>query len=424
MNKEKFTKQLIQFLDNSPTPYHAVWNIKDILDQHNYIQLDEGKSWEIKSNQGYYIIRGDSSIVAFHTGKVKNLEGYLLIGSHTDSPNLKLKPNPLLSKAGLYQLAVEIYGGVLLQSWLDRDLGIAGRIVGEDKKGNLISEIVDSKEALAFIPRLAIHLDREANLKGIKDNQVELNPVFSHEFDEKKDFNNYLLNYYKKNSSIKINKLIDFDLSFYPTEKTKLIGEHQEFLVGARLDNLLSCFVSIINLVNGKNLTPTMVVCHDHEEIGSHSYLGASGSFVEDVFTRLIPDQEARLKVKSNSIFLSLDNAHALHPNFLDKHEPNHAPILGKGPAIKINSSQKYATTSLTSAWFKQQCQKAKIKPQSFISHNAMSCGSTIGPLSSTKLGIKAIDVGIPTFGMHSIREMATTNDIYSLYKILKTMSL
>ena len=414
MNESDFRKKLLGFLHKSPTPFHVVSCIAETLQEQDFAELKEVDEWDIKPGK-YFVRRNGSSIIAFQLGK-RPLEetGLRMVGAHTDSPGLKLKPFPIIRRKGLFQLGVEVYGGALLNPWFDRDLSIAGRITKATKNGEIKSIIIDAKEPLAFIPSLAIHLDREANKNRSVNAETDIVPIIStdHQFSGLDDFFSASL---KKGET-----LLNTDLFFYDTNQAKLVGAKNEFLAGARLDNQLSCFCAISALLKAEPSKSCLVVLNDHEEVGSASHVGADGSFLSDFFTRITKEPEACLRTIARSLLVSTDNAHAVHPNYPEKHEKNHSPIINKGIAIKHNANQRYATNSETAGYFKRLCIDNEIPLQEFVNRGDMSCGSTIGPITASKIGVRTLDLGVPTFGMHSIRELAGVHDIFNLGRGLK----
>ena len=407
MNKQDFNDALLGFLDASPTPFHAVKNMTGMLENAGFIRLDEKESFDLHVGQSYYIIRADSSLIAFNY-----YEGfeYILVGAHTDSPNLKIKPNADMIKDGITQLGVEPYGGVLLNTWFDRDLSIAGRVSYKSVDTRLKSALIDIQKAVAIIPSLAIHLDRDVNTCKTVNEQTHLPPIVS----TCKDFS-------LKNELSKLlddaEVILSYDLSLYDTQKASYIGFSDEFIASARLDNLLSCYISLVTICSTQK--PMMIFCSDHEEVGSVSVGGAGGSFLESVIERMFLTAEDKAKFARSSLLISADNAHAVHPNYADKHEPNHAPKLNQGIVVKVNSNQRYASNSQTIARFLDAAMSVGEPTQMFVTRSDMGCGSTIGPIVSAQLGIDTIDIGVPTYAMHSIRESAGSDDAYSLYKIL-----
>lgn len=427
MNKQQFNNGLLQFIQNSPTPFHAVSNMVAILHQHGFSALKEEDTWAIKPGERYFVTRNDSSIIAFTTGTFSTEKaslqeaGWRMIGAHTDSPNLKLKPNALYKQQSYWQLSVEVYGGVLLNPWFDRDLSLAGRVTYETDSGELGSALIDFKKPVALIPSLAIHLDREVNNSRRVNPQTDVDPILALvSGDEHLVLEELILEQLlKQHSQLKAARVLDFELSLYDCQAPAVTGMREEFITAARLDNLLSCYVGLQAMVNVQPSLPSLLVCNDHEEVGSQSAIGALGPMLRAVLNRIQPDINVQQQTLARSMLISADNAHAVHPNFADKHDKQHGPRLNAGPVIKINANQRYATNSETAAIFKSLCRRAKVPVQSFVSRNDMACGSTIGPLTAGNLGVKTLDVGVPTFAMHSIRELAGVDDAYHLYLAL-----
>ncbi len=420
MTKKQLAKQFINFLKASPTPYHAVKTITEILKDNKFQELKEGDSWQLKQKKRYFVIRGDSSIIAFNLGA--NPNGFQIAGAHTDSPTLKIKANPDKTFSNYLSLLVEPYGSAILPTWYDRDLSIAGRVsylYGAKKLGKCL---VDFKKPIAVIPNLAIHLNRKVN-EGIPINkQSDLCPLVSLDSRSKTpDFQQLLL---KEITSYtpKPKEILDYDLQLYDTQSPGFVGYHQEFIAGQRLDNLLSCFASLQALLETTVSKSCMVVFNDHEEVGSSSEVGAAGTFLQSVLERVCDSNSTYRQTIANSLLISADNAHGVHPNFISKHDENHRPILNQGPVIKINANQRYASNSETSAYFRFVCKNTGIPVQTFINRSDMACGSTIGPITATALGIKTLDIGAATFAMHSIRETCGTDDIYYMTEAIKAV--
>ncbi len=404
----EFNKELIHFIDASPTPFHAVVWMGQTLECRGFIRLEEDEEWELEENQDYYVTRNDSSIIAFTYPPCAE-KGYTIVGAHTDSPHLRLKPNPLTTSAGVKRLGVEPYGGVLLNPWFDRGLGLAGRVVyleGETRKEALIT----INRPVAIIPSLAIHLDRDANTSRSINAQSDIVPIIA---TGEVDFETFILS--QISQDVTNMTLLAHELSFYDIQKGEFVGVHEDFIASARLDNLISCYVGLQALL--ETTRPMMVACMDHEEVGSESHVGAGGTFLEETLRRIAKTEYEKLMRRS--LMVSCDNAHAQHPNFPSKHESEHAPHLNKGVVIKINSNHRYATGARTHGRF-LHCAKALNLPiQTFVTRSDTGCGSTIGPITQTRLGVETIDVGVPQLAMHSIRELCGTKDAYALYKIL-----
>ncbi len=422
MDITRFNQDLFAFLQAATTPFHAAAEMARRLTKAGFITLDEREDWNLESQKKYFVTRNDSAIIAFTTGKGNPAEtGLRMTGAHTDSPCPKVKPNPDMKVLGYQQLAVETYGGALLATWFDRDLSLAGRVTWQDKDGNLHSNLVDFVRPIAVIPSLAIHLDREANNNRSINPQKELPPVLSllTEGDESQTFNQLLAAELEK-QNITGAEVLDYEMFFYDTQGPALIGLKEEFVASARLDNLLSCYVIMEALINADSEQPSLLVCNDHEEIGSQSTTGADGPFLTQVLERICGTAVDLTRAMQRSVMISADNAHGIHPNFPDRHDENHGPMLNKGPVIKINAKQRYATSSETSALIRKLCKEAGVPVQAFVARTDMGCGSTIGPITSSKLGVATLDIGLPTFGMHSIRELAGSDDAAGLTKVLE----
>jgi len=427
MNQQELNAGLMQFVQASPTPYHAVASLSAELDAAGFTRLEENARWQLERNRGYYVTRMGSSIVAFRTGdKDLSTTGINMVGAHTDSPCLKVKPLPEIIRQKYIQLGVEVYGGVLLNPWFDRDLSMAGRVDYRGKDGKLAYSLVDFKKAVAVIPSLAIHLDREANEKRAINAQTYLPPVLSQSSaDNKFVFKDLLQQFLVDEQGLDVDKVHAYDIRFYDVQPPALVGMEDEFITSARLDNLLSCYIGLQSLLASSGEDASLLICTDHEEVGSVSAPGAKGPFLESVVDRIAESfapasSEAKRHVLDNSTFYSVDNAHGIHPNFADKHDDKHGPLLNQGPVIKINGNQRYATSSETSAAFRQLCEDNAIPVQAFVVRNDMGCGSTIGPIVAGELGVKTLDIGVPTFAMHSIREMAGSKDTLYLASVLK----
>ncbi len=421
MNTEHFLQGLLSFLHASPTPFHATQTIADALNQSGFHRLYEENPWDLEADNGYYVIRDDSSLISFTTGDISFVDhGFRIMGAHTDSPALKVKPNPEIYKNSHWQLGVEVYGGVILRTWFDRDLSIAGRVHYLDENYQIASTLVNFERPIAFIPNLAIHMDRETNKKHCINEQTQLSPILLQSQKNKQpNFKSLLLNQINNGATQAI-EVLDYDLYFYDTQPPSLSGFNEEFIVSARIDNLISCYTGLMSMLQSARHVPTILACYNHEEVGSESAAGAASSFLESIIKRLTHSEEGFARCIARSMLISIDGAHALHPNFTDRHDDLHAPIMNHGPVVKFNAKQRYATSSETASVIRYIANSINENIQPFVMRNDLACGTTIGPVSATRLGIKTIDIGIPQLGMHSIREMAGTRDAYSLFRILR----
>jgi aspartyl aminopeptidase len=421
MNITDFNRGLLAFLDASPTPYHATREMALALEAAGFERLHEADAWSLTPRGRYLVTRNDSSLIAFTLGERSLVEdGLRMVGAHTDSPCLKLKPQPELEQHGCQQLTAEVYGGVLLAPWFDRDLSLAGRVTLATPNGALVNRLVDLRCPIAVIPSLAIHLDREANDKRSINKQTHLPALIACKAEERFVLREALRDTLARESpELASAEILGFELCFYDTQPARIIGWQGEFVSAARLDNLLSCYTGLYALRDAPPTHGQLLVCNDHEEVGSGSTSGARGNFLESVLERLLPHPEDRARAMSRSLLVSTDNAHAVHPNFADRHDARHAPVINGGPALKVNANQSYATSSESAAVFLRAARAAAVPVQSFVARTDMGCGSTIGPLAATRLGVRTVDVGVPTFAMHSIRELAGAQDAHRLYLTL-----
>ncbi|MBA1438491.1 MAG: M18 family aminopeptidase [Epsilonproteobacteria bacterium] len=414
MDKQDFNEGLLGFLDASPTPYHATQNMAGMFLNAGFIELDERDEWKLKYGKSYFVRRNNSSIIALTYPK--DAKNYLMVGAHTDSPNLKLKPNPVIKEHGVVKFGVESYGGLLLNPWFDRDLSLAGSVSFTDGQNRLQNALIDVQKPIAIIPSLAIHLDDKANKDRSVNKQTDICPVVTCSDDFELD--NFLKEQLQLLGYDDVQEILAHDLSLYDTQKASFVGFQDEFIASSRLDNLLSCYVGMLSLCSIDPNKAMLFVANDHEEVGSDSTSGAGGSFLEATLKRMSRSDEHFTQMMRSSLMISADNAHAIHPNYPNKHDTNHAPIINKGVAVKINANQRYASNITTVSKFLLGAKKAQEDVQKFVTRSDMGCGSTIGPITATKLGVETIDVGLPTWGMHSIREVCGSDDAYGLYKI------
>lgn len=426
-NSLELANDLISFIDRSPVSYFAVQNIITDLEIEGYVQLSEGDKWDLKHDGRYYIQRNLSSIIAFQIGsKMPWDSGFNLVGAHTDSPLLKVKNESLTKSCGCLKLNVEAYGGGINSTWLDRDLSIAGKITIEGDNG-LESRLIDFKRSLGSIPNLAIHLNRDVN-KGFEYNkQNHLAIILQSNIDELED-DIHLKDIIESEFSIKKDKILEMDLYLYDTQKGSLHGLKNDLISIGKLDNLSMCHSILMGLTNSDSSESTKIgAFFDNEEIGSRTMQGADSNFLSSILDRIVfslgGNLEDSLRSRYHSYLISADGAHACHPNFMDKHDSVYAPKINKGPVIKLSANFRYATTADSAAKFIQICNKNKIPFQKMANRSDVPSGSTIGPMSSASLGIEAVDVGIPMFAMHSIREsqgvldhLYMTNVITSFY--------
>ncbi len=420
---KNYNQDLFTFLRQSPTPFHASATMAQRFQAAGFKQLEEQDFWNLKQGEKYFVLRESGSIAAFCLGTTEKIhDGFRIAAAHSDSPCLQLKPCAAISTAPYLQFGIEIYGGPLLHQWFDRDLSLAGRLYSMPPKGHSpIEYLVDWQRPLLFIPSLAIHLDREANKKKIINTQQHLTPLVAQELDKQLcDLATLLSDQLSKEyPDEQHGEIIRAELFCYDIQPPALFGINQEFISASRLDNLLSCHGITQAACAATNEKNFMAVAFNHEENGSNSSSGAQGSFLKDLLYRIVPNEEQRQITLRNSLLVSMDNAHASHPNYPEKTDPAHPVYLNSGVVIKYNANQRYATNARTAAAFTLMARKAGVAIQEFVMRNDMPCGSTIGPMTAAKLGLATVDVGAPTLGMHSIREVTGSRDPYDLYKIL-----
>jgi aspartyl aminopeptidase len=418
-------RDLCGYLDASPSPYHAVEETIRRLRSVGFTPLSETDPWDLRPGAGHFVIRGDAAIVAFRVGRRSPASaGFQIVGAHTDSPNLRLKPQPAAGKEGYAQLGVEVYGGVLLYTWVDRDLGISGRLVVEESDGRLTRHLVRVDAPIARVASLAIHLDREVNDKGLVLNkQQHLSPLFA--LGDPARETERLFGRLAEVAGVEASRIRGFDLGLHDLQRAAIGGHDDAFVFSARLDNLASCHAATVALASSPPSDQTQVIAlFDHEEVGSGSATGAAGPFLRDVLGRIVDavDRDARsglARAIAASFCVSADMAHAVHPNWPDKHEGRHMPRLGKGPVIKTNVQQRYATDGASAARFRALCRAADVPVQDFVTRTDLACGSTIGPITAAQLGIPTVDVGGPMLSMHSSREMCGAADVASIVAVL-----
>ncbi len=417
-----FNQQFFDFLESCPTPFHTTSFIAKNLQEAGFTELTESEDWQISSGSGYYCCRDNGSIIAFKSGLESNMDSpWRMIGSHCDSPALQIKPNAIKKTShAVDQLCVEVYGGPLLGTWFDRDLGIAGRVTLLDDTGQLLVHTIDFKRPMAIIPSLAIHLDKTANKDHTIEKQKHLYPLLCQSHDNNLPIKELLFRQLEDQyTSLATKKILGYDLFCYDTQKPALIGPNSDFIAAGRLDNLVSCYVGLKALLEDYLVDNCLLLCSNHEEIGSSSVAGAQGNFLQTVLARLLPDVPLKNRVMNKSLFISMDNSHAVHPNFAERHDTQPLPLLNHGPVIKYNSNQRYATTSRSAAPYQILCDETGVPHQSFVMNNDMRCGSTIGPIAATSLGVQTVDIGVPSLAMHSIRETTGSSDPHMLYQTI-----
>ncbi|MFW5432062.1 MAG: M18 family aminopeptidase [Methylophilaceae bacterium] len=412
----KQAQDLLDYIDTSPSPWHAVNSSIKQLEANGFTPLIENQAWKLKKNGRYYVTRDGASIIAFTLGSKPIAEaGFRIVGAHTDSPGLRLKPKAAHAKQGVAQLGVEVYGGPILATFTDRDLSLAGRVNIKNNAG-FTTQLIHLSESIVRLPNLAIHMNREVNSKGLLlDKQTQLPLIFGYaagSTEAKKQLDQAIAGHLNINPA----DILTWDLNVYDTQKGSLWGQDQAFIADSQLDNLASCHAALQALLNVSNSESTNICTFfDHEEVGSESATGAGGSFMSDTIQRICAfnkaDDENRLRSMANSFFISADMAHAYHPNHPAAYEPEHHATVNQGPVIKTNANQRYSTNADTAARFIQLCKQAKVPYQEYAHRTDLGCGSTIGPMISAQLGMPTVDVGNPMWAMHSIRESAGVLD-------------
>ncbi|MDE3010232.1 MAG: M18 family aminopeptidase [Pseudomonadota bacterium] len=413
---------LLQFIDASPSPWHVVSNLARRLEGAGYRELQECDDWVVRPGGRHYVIRGGSSLIAFVAGAAAPAHaGFRLAGAHTDSPGLRLKPRALIRGGGLLRLGVEVYGGPILATFSDRDLGLAGRVQVRSGR-SFEARLVHLDQPLARIANLAIHMNREVNEQGLKlHRQHELPLLLALDGGAVDDPLDTLL---AQQLGVPAGQIVAWDLMVCDTQPGSLWGARQEFIAASRIDNLASTHAALGALLGVEQPAHTAVAAFfDHEEVGSASSVGAAGSLFEDVLARVAAALGAHgsdaARARARSVFISADMAHAWNPGFPAAYEPQHHLMVNGGPAIKHNVSQRYASESASVARFIGWCEAAGVPFQSYVHRSELGCGSTIGPLVASRLGIATVDVGAPMWAMHSVRESAGVLDSWWMGKAL-----
>ncbi|MDT9698585.1 M18 family aminopeptidase [Streptomyces sp. P17] len=413
------TDDLMTFLAASPSPYHAVANTAERLEKAGFRQVAETDAWDGTSG-GRYVVRGGAIVAWYVPEGAAPHTPFRIVGAHTDSPNLRVKPLPDSGAHGWRQVAVEIYGGPLLNSWLDRDLGLAGRLTLRDGS----TRLVNIDRPLLRVPQLAIHLDRAVSSEGLKlDKQRHLQPVWGLGHDVR---DGDLIAFLEEESGLASGEVTGWDLMVHSVEPPAYLGRDRELLAGPRMDNLLSVHAAVAALTaaSGGDLPYIPVLAaFDHEENGSQSDTGADGPLLGGVLERSVfargGSYEDRARAFAGTVCLSSDTGHAVHPNYAERHDPTHHPRINGGPILKVNVNNRYATDGSGRAVFAAACERADVPFQSFVSNNSMPCGTTIGPITAARHGIRTVDIGVAILSMHSARELCGADDPFLLANTL-----
>lgn len=428
MNTKEFAKDLIDYIYKSPNSFYAVDTSKKLLDKNGFNEIKLNKKWNLEVGGKYYITKNSSALIAFiiNTKDIEK-EGFKIIGSHSDSPSFRIKPNFEIKAENTYlKLNTECYGGPILSTWLDRPLSIAGRVVikGENIL-NPIERLININKPICIIPNVAIHLNRSVN-EGYKYNkQKDMLPLIGL-INNTLENNNLLIKEIANELNVEESEILDFDLFLYEYEKGCLMGINKEFISTGRLDNLSMAHASLHALINANGKKGiNLISIFDNEEIGSSTKQGADSNMLLNILERICislgKDREEFFTSMYSSFMISADLAHGVHPNMAEKHDPTNRPVLGRGPVIKINANQSYTSDAYSSSIYKCICKEANVDYQEFVNRSDERGGSTIGPISSTHIDIPAVDIGSPILAMHSIRELGSVKDHYDIYITFNT---
>ncbi|MBD3369762.1 M18 family aminopeptidase [Candidatus Fermentibacteria bacterium] len=410
MNDEKgYLDDLLRFLSSSPTAAHAVAKVSDSLLAAGFRRVDEREAWDLVPGDGFFVTRSASSLIAGRLGTGREEKhGFRIVGAHTDSPGLRVKPQPQRRGEGLTRLGVEVYGSPILATWFDRDLSAAGYlVVREDDR--YIRILFDLGGPLCRIATPALHIHREMNTKGFKINpEKHLPPILGGPEAGYED----LVEMAADRAGVDGSRVVLAHAELYDPQPATVGGLDGSLLLGGRIDNLAMCHAAVKALEASESATSSQIIClFDSEEVGSRTLNGADSTFLQTVLERIAGSRESLLRSLSSSLLVSADGAHAVHPAYADKHDPQSRPVLNGGPVIKINAKQRYISSASTTAYFKDCVERAGFSCQYFVSRNDLRCGTTIGPLTASRLGVPGVDAGNPMISMHSIREMAGTSD-------------
>lgn len=415
---------LVDFLYESPSAFHSVLTVKNVLDSNGFKEIKESDKWNLQKEGKYYVRKNDSAVIAFVVGNddLAN-NGFRLIGAHTDAPGFRIKPNPEMTVEGKYlKLNTEVYGGPILYTWFDRPLGVAGKVIvkGENPL-KPVTKLVNIAKPLLIIPSLAIHMNRTVNEGFDVNRQKDTLPLLGL-INEKFEKDNYLIKILAEELKINVEDIISFDLGLYEVEKGCLMGMNEELISTGRLDDMWMVYAGVKALVDSKvNAATKVMVCIDNEEIGNLTAQGASSILLINILERIAlalgHDREDFHRTLSNSIMISADLAHAVHPNSGEKHDPTNRPVLEGGPVLKIAAAGSYSTDSFSGAVFEGVCKAANVPYQKFVNRSDVRGGTTIGPVTAAGLTIPVIDMGSPVLSMHSIRELASVKDNYYTVK-------
>ncbi|MFC1742699.1 M18 family aminopeptidase [Candidatus Riflebacteria bacterium] len=414
--------RLLDFIDASPSPWHLVERVVKHLLDAGFSELLEGEPWSLTTGKGYFCKRNGTSIIAFRPGKELLQSGFRIVTAHTDSPNLRLRKQGSFAQKEFIQLGVEIYGAPIWNSWLDRDLSLAGQIFKKDGS----TELFDFKQPILRIPQLGYQLNREVNEEGIALNcHEDLIPIFSTVIRDGTGPDSFL-NYLAESSGIAVNEISNYEFCLYDTQKASIGGPGEMFILSARLDNQAMCHAGLLAFLaeNNPETKSTVLALFDNEEVGSRSWPGAAGNFLNSCLERInismAGDREDYFRILSRSFLCNIDMTHSIHPNFPQKHDRQDFPVINKGPVLKYNCNQKYTTAGRGHFLFDNLCNRLGIPLQNFTSRSDLKCGSTLAPILSSGTGFPSVDLGNAILAMHSIREMGGSTDHINMIELLK----
>ncbi len=402
-------KQLFDFLNKSVNEYFACNNIVEILKNNGFEYLDPASKWDLKNGGNYFTTKDQSSVIAFKMGQKLDSKSFNIVASHLDSPNLKIKPNGVITKPNYTSLNTEVYGGPILSTWLDRPLSIAGRVFVKTKEG-LKSILVNIDEDLLVIPNVCIHLKKDSDINPQRD----LLPLAS--LSKYESVNEIL----EKKLLIEKDTIVSYDLSVYNRDQAKLVGVDKELFISPRIDNLECAHASLQAFLESNNENKINVyAAFNNEEVGSTTKQGAASTFLKEVLFRIIGNNEEYYQALANSFLVSADNAHAIHPNRPDLADPTNQVYMNKGVVIKHNANQRYTTDALSNAYFKMICEKTNASYQHYTNRSDQRGGGTLGSISSTQVSIPSVDIGLAQLAMHSALETAGVLDYKEMIKAL-----
>lgn len=421
---KKFAKNMLDFIYESPTQFNAVEVSAETLEKNGFEKLNPKENWKLEVGKKYYITKNSSALVAFkiNSDEVEK-EGFRIIGSHTDSPGFRIKPNAEMESCGAYlKLNTEGYGGMILSTWLDRPLAMAGRVfLRGENPFKPVEKIVNINKPVCIIPNLAIHMNRSIN-DGYKYNkQTDMLPLVGL-INEQLEKDNYMVKLLASELNVEVEEIIDFDIFLYEYEKGCFTGANEEFISTGRLDNLSMYYSSVEALLDSDSKSGiSIAVGFDNEEVGSATKQGADSNMLLNILERICislgKDRQQFFEAIENSFIISSDLAHAVHPNVNGMADPTNRPVMGKGPVIKVHAGQAYTSDGYSISVYKEICRECGVEYQEFVNKSDQRGGSTIGPISSTHIDIPSVDIGAPILSMHSIRELGCSEDFYNTYK-------